>query len=215
VWVGDPFLPPVFGGERHPPALQRRPPAMRGKANCCSLTRVQLSILHPGGGRAAGRPCPGPTCTVSCTGGHSTRRTPRGQYSCSGTASARTKVRTRRCALGRPLFAGAVLVGSIPRTAPSDSSARKACPRPSCGDVGEGPFTAASVLRSSLLLFSRPRWRSLSLLPQRSPMSRLEFVIPRAPWCGGCSYPREWNRSSVRKGIYWVLPEQNETASRT
>jgi hypothetical protein len=29
---------------------------MRGKANCCSLARVQLSILHPGGGRAARGP---------------------------------------------------------------------------------------------------------------------------------------------------------------
>jgi hypothetical protein len=54
-WVGDPFLPSAFGGERHPPALRRRPPAMRGKANCC-LARVQLSVLHPGGGRAARGP---------------------------------------------------------------------------------------------------------------------------------------------------------------
>jgi hypothetical protein len=52
-------------------------------------------------------------------------------------------VRTCRCALGRPLFAGAVLVGSIPRMAPSDSSALTTCPRPSCGDVGKGLFTAA------------------------------------------------------------------------
>jgi hypothetical protein len=29
---------------------------MRGKANCCSLARVQLSVLHPGGGRAAHGP---------------------------------------------------------------------------------------------------------------------------------------------------------------
>jgi hypothetical protein len=55
-WVGDPFRPPVFGGERHPLALRRRPLAMRGKANCCSLARVQLSVLHPGGGRAARGP---------------------------------------------------------------------------------------------------------------------------------------------------------------
>jgi hypothetical protein len=55
-WVGYPFLPPAFGGEGHPPALWRRPPAMWGKANCCSLARVQLSVLHPGGGRAAHGP---------------------------------------------------------------------------------------------------------------------------------------------------------------
>jgi hypothetical protein len=114
-------------------------------------------------------------------------------------------VRTCRCALGRPLFAGAVSVGSNPRSAPSDSLALTACPRPSCGDVSEGLFTAAFVLRSSLLLFSRPRWRSLSLLLQRSPASRLDFVIPRAPWCGGCSYPWERNRSPVCKVIYWVF----------
>jgi hypothetical protein len=48
VWAGDPLLPLRFRGERHPPALQRRrPPAMRGKANCCFLDRVQLSVLHP------------------------------------------------------------------------------------------------------------------------------------------------------------------------
>jgi hypothetical protein len=35
--------------------------------------------------------------------------------------------------------------------------------------------------------------------------SHLEFVIPRASWCGGCSYPREWNRCPVCKGIYWVF----------
>jgi hypothetical protein len=96
-------------------------------------------------------------------------------------------VRTCQCALGRPLFAGAVLECRWPLSSvlrwwqpeevvsadeivnatcgrTSDSSALTACPRPSCGDVGKGLFTAASVLRSSLLLFSRPRRRSLSLL---------------------------------------------------
>ena len=49
VWAGDPLLPPALGGEGHPPAVRRRhPPAMRGKANCCCLDRVQLSVLHPG-----------------------------------------------------------------------------------------------------------------------------------------------------------------------
>jgi hypothetical protein len=51
-WAGDPLLPPAFRGEGHTPALRRRrPPAMRGKANCCFLDRVQLSVLHPGDGR--------------------------------------------------------------------------------------------------------------------------------------------------------------------
>jgi hypothetical protein len=56
VWAGDPLLPPSFGGEGHPPAVWRmHPPAMRGKVNCCCLARVQLSVLHPGDGRAVRR----------------------------------------------------------------------------------------------------------------------------------------------------------------
>jgi hypothetical protein len=82
----------------------------------------------------------------------------------------------------------------------SGSSALTASTRPSCGDVGEGLSTTAFALRSSPLLFSRPRQRSLSLLVQWSPASHLEFVVPQALWCGGCSYPREWNRSSFCNG---------------
>jgi hypothetical protein len=42
------------------------------------------------------------------------------------------------------------------RVQTSGSLALMACPRPSSGDMGEGLVTAASALRSSLLLFSRP-----------------------------------------------------------
>jgi hypothetical protein len=66
--------------------------------------------------------------------------------------------------------------------------------------MGEGLVAAPSALRSSLLLFSRPERRSLSLLLQWSAASHLEFVVPQALRCGGCSYPREWNRSSVCNG---------------
>jgi hypothetical protein len=49
-WAGVPLLPPASVGVNHPPALRRRrPPAMRGKANCCCLARVQHSVLCPGG----------------------------------------------------------------------------------------------------------------------------------------------------------------------
>jgi hypothetical protein len=41
----------------------------------------------------------------------------------------------------------------------SGSLALIACPRPSSGDAGEGLVAAASALRSSLLLFSRPGGR--------------------------------------------------------
>jgi hypothetical protein len=69
----------------------------------------------------------------------------------------------------------------------SGSLALIACPRPSSGDVGEGLVTTASALSSSLLLFSRPERRSLSLLVQWSAASHLEFVVPQALWCGGSS----------------------------
>jgi hypothetical protein len=81
----------------------------------------------------------------------------------------------------------------------SGSSALAACPRPSCGDVGEGPPAGTLALRPSLQLSCRPRRRLLTLL-QWSAASHPEFVIPRALRCGGCSYPREWNRSSVSNG---------------
>jgi hypothetical protein len=80
VWAGDPLLPPVFGGERHPPALgRRRPPAMRGRRTAASWTRCNC----PSSTRVMAVPCagwlrPGPPCAVGCT----TRRTPRGRYSC-------------------------------------------------------------------------------------------------------------------------------------
>jgi hypothetical protein len=89
---------------------------------------------------------------------------------------------------------------SATRGPTSGSLALIACPRPSSGDAGEGLVAAASALRSSLLLFSRPERRSLSLLMEWAAASQLEFGIPQAPRCGGCSYPREWNRSSVCNG---------------
>jgi hypothetical protein len=93
---------------------------------------------------------------------------------------------------------------SATRGLASDSLALITCPRPSSGDTGEGLVAAASALRSSLLLFSRSERRSLSLLLQWSAASRLEFVVPQALRCGGCSYPREWNRSSICNGILSV-----------
>jgi hypothetical protein len=79
---------------------------------------------------------------------------------------------------------------SATRGPTSGSLALIACPRPLSGDVGEGLVAAAvtSALGPSLLL-------------QRSPASHPELVVPQALRCGGCSYPREWNRSSVCNGI--------------
>jgi hypothetical protein len=57
--------------------------------------------------------------------------------------------------------------------------------RPLSGDANESLPVATSVLGSWLLL-------------QRSLASRPELVAPKVPRCGGCSYPRGRNRSSVR-----------------
>jgi hypothetical protein len=60
---------------------------------------------------------------------------------------------------------------------------------PSSGSVCPGAI-AAAVLPSETEV-------AAALLVQRSPVSHPEFVVPQALWCRGCSYPREWNRSSV------------------
>jgi hypothetical protein len=59
--------------------------------------------------------------------------------------------------------------------------------RPLSGDANESLPAAASILGPSLPL-------------QRSLSSRPAFVVPQALRCRGCSYPREWNRSSVCNG---------------
>jgi hypothetical protein len=76
---------------------------------------------------------------------------------------------------------------SASRGPTSGSLALMSGSRPSSGDTNESLPAAASVLGPSLLL-------------QRSLASRPEFVVPQALRCGGCSYPREWNRSSVCNG---------------
>jgi hypothetical protein len=117
----SPLLPSVMGG--------RRAFAVRGAGSCrVSGSRperlwrcLQCRLLPLGRSMAA---CPPHGCQSrraraghvqvllapsAAPGGRTTRRTPRGQYSCSGTASARTGVRTCRCALGRLPFAGVEL----------------------------------------------------------------------------------------------------------
>ena len=73
-WVGWPPLLLASGDGNHPPALRRRrPPAVPGKANCCCP--VQGAAIRPLSGR----------WWPAAPGGLTTRRTPRGRYSCSGT----------------------------------------------------------------------------------------------------------------------------------
>jgi hypothetical protein len=214
-WAGDPLLPPASGGENHPLALwRRRPPAMRGKANCCCPARVQHSILRPGD---CGRLHRGVTQhVVRREGGTRVLGRSRSRF-CGEDGSEDLPMRfgvaaACWCGVGgqvaavvcaelvaaREGFSADEIVGATcGRT--SGSSALTACPCPSCGVVGEGPPATAFALRPLLQLSCRPRRRSLSLL-QWSAMSLLEFVVPQALRCGGCSYPREWNRSSVCNG---------------
>jgi hypothetical protein len=188
---------------------------MRGKANCCYLDRVQLSVLHPGDGRRLHQ---GVAQHVVCREG-GTRVPGRSRSrSCGERGSEDLPVRfgaaaIRWCSAGAQVaavvgaevvvarggFSADETVGAT-RGQTSGSLALMACPRPSSGGVGEGLLTAVFALRSSLLLFSRLRRRSLSLLVRWSSASHLEFVVPQVLWCGGCSYPREWNRSSVCNG---------------
>jgi hypothetical protein len=143
------------------------------------------------------------------------RRTVAAQLGCNIPSSvlafvARTGVRACRCALERPALAGAALVDRW--TSPSVSTwwqLKKASPlsgpsapptdrplallalmsgsRPLSGDANESLPVAVSVLGPWLLL-------------QRSLAGRPELVAPQALRCGGCSYPRGRNRSSVCNG---------------
>jgi hypothetical protein len=187
---------------------------MPGKANCCCLARVQHSVLCPGG---CGRPHRKVSQhVVRREGGTRVLRRSR-SHSCGEDESEDLPVHfgaagARWCGDGRQVAAvvGAEVVAASEGFSTdeivgttcgqtSGSSALAACPRPSSGDAGEGFVTAASALRSSLLLFTRPERRSLLLL-QWSAASHPEFVVPQALRCGGCSYPREWNQSSVCNG---------------
>jgi hypothetical protein len=187
---------------------------MRGKANYCCLARVQHSVLCPGD---CGRPHRRVSQhVVRREGGTRVLRRSRSRsYGKDGSEDLPVRfgaAGARWCGVGRQVaavvgaevvaaregfFADEIVGATCSRT--SGSLALAACPRPSCGDVGEGPPAAALALRSSLRLSYRPRRRSLTLL-QWSAASHPEFVVPRALRCGGCSYPREWNRSSVCNG---------------
>jgi hypothetical protein len=177
---------PDWGGGRGEPELQ----LSHGSADHLFFQLLGVETipqLYRGG---ALQPCRG-------------RRTVAAQLGCNILSSilafvARTGVRTCRCALGRPALTGAALVIagesfsvdksiSATRGPTSGSLALMSGLCPLSGDANESLLAAASVLGPSLLL-------------QRSLASRPELVAPQALRCGGCSYPREWNRSSVCNG---------------
>jgi hypothetical protein len=186
---------PCWGGERGEPGLY----LPHGSAGHLffQLLVVETILQLCGGGVL--QPCRG-------------RRTVAAQLGCNIPSSvlafvARTGVRTCRCALGRPALAGAVLVDaavgadvvaagesfsadkpvSATRGPTSGSLALMSGSRPLSGDMNESLPAVAPVLGSSLLL-------------QRSLASRLELVALQALRCGGSSYPRGQNRSSVCNG---------------
>jgi hypothetical protein len=207
VWAGVPLLLPASRGGNHPPALRRRrPPAMPGKANCCCPARVQHSVLYSSDG---GQPHRGVSQHVVCREGgtrvlgrsHSRFRGEDGSEDLPvrfGAAGARW------CGVGGQVdtAAGAEVVAagesfsanetvSATRGTTSGSLALMSGSHPSSGDANESFLAVASALGPSLLL-------------QRSPASHPEFDVLQALRCGGCSYPREWNRSSVCNGILSV-----------
>jgi hypothetical protein len=175
---------------------------MQGKANCCCLARVQHSVLCPGdcgrphwrvsehvvrreGGTRVLRRSRSRSCGKDESEDLPVRFGAAGARWCSVCGQVAAVVGVEVVAAKEGFSTDEIVGATCGRT--SGSSALAACPRPSSGDVGEGLVAAASALRSSLLL-------------QWSTVSHLEFVVPQALRCEGCSYPREWNRSSVCNG---------------
>jgi hypothetical protein len=179
---------------------------MPGKANCCCPARVQHSVLCPGDG---GQPHRGVSQHVVCREG-GTRVLGRSHSRFRGEdGSEDLPVRfgapgARWCSVGGQVdaAAGAEVVAaresfstdetvSATRGPTSISLALMSGSLPLSGDANESLPAVASALGPSLLL-------------QRSPASHPEFVVPQALQCGGCSYPWEWNRSSICNGTLSV-----------
>jgi hypothetical protein len=139
-------------------------------------------------------------------------------------------VRTCRCALGRPPYADAVLVDRWPLSsvlrwwspwvrlplAEAVASTDKTVSATYVPDLRlfgfngwfssvrgreRGPFSCSVCPEAITAVVLLPEAEVVvALLVQQSPASHLEFVIPQALQCGGCSYTREWNRSPVCNG---------------
>jgi hypothetical protein len=222
-WAGDPLLPPAFGGEGRPPALRRRRtatcclvgvwPSVHRTGDGRAVRRSAMSMALPAplaapGGRTTRRTPQGGVRIPGWSCPHSR----------SEDGSEDLLVRARAaticwCGIGAQVAAvvGAEVVAAIGEA----SHCRCGCLRrrdrqchlrpdlmlfgfnglfsPLVGDGGEGLFTVALALGQSLLLSSRPRRRSLSLLVQWSPVNRLELVVSQPSWCGGSSFLREWS----------------------
>jgi hypothetical protein len=146
---------------------------MPGKANCCCPARMQHSILCPRfRGEDGSEDLP-----VRFGAARARWRDVGGQVDAAigadvvAVGESFPTVEAVSAAYGPTLGSLALISGS----------------RPLSGDANESLLVAASVLGPWVLL-------------QRSLASRPELVAPQALQCGGCSYPRGWNRSSVCNG---------------
>jgi hypothetical protein len=160
--VGGPPLLPASGGGNHPPALRRRrPPAMPGKANCCCPARMQHFVLCPRfRGEDGSEDLP-------------VRFGAAGARWCGVGGQVDAAVGADVVAAGESFSAVETVSATCGPT--SGSLALMSGSRPLSGDANESLLVAASILGPSLPL-------------QRSLAGCLEFVVPQALRCGGCSY---------------------------
>jgi hypothetical protein len=207
-------------GGNHPPGLRRRrPPAMRGKANCCCPARVQHSVLHPGDCGWLHRGVA--QHVVRREGGtHVLGRSH--SHSCGEDGSEDLPVRfgavaTRGRGVGRRVAAvvGAEVVVAGEGFSAVDTvivtcalglwlfgfNGRFSSPvrgherEPSSGSVRPGAITAAVLPSKTEVVVAA----GAEVAGEPPGVCR-----PAGFRCGGCSYPREWNRSSVCNGTLSV-----------
>jgi hypothetical protein len=175
---------------------------MRGKVNCCCLARVQHSVLCPGD---CGRLHRGVAQHVVRREGGTrvlgrSRSRVRGEDGSEDLSVRFGAASARRCGVGGQVDAavGAEVVAAGEGFSADDTVNATHAPGlqllgfngwflSPVRDVNEGLPAVTFALGPLLLL-------------QRLPASHPEFVVPQALRCGGCSYPREWNRSSVCNG---------------
>jgi hypothetical protein len=146
---------------------------MPGKANCCCPARMQHSVLCPRFHGEDGSEDLPVRFGAACA------------RWCGVGGQADTAVGADVVAAGESFSTVEAISAAYGPTSGSLALMSGSCPL--SGDTNESLPVAASVLGPWLLL-------------QRSLASRPELVAPQAPRCGGCSYPRGRNRSSVCNG---------------
>jgi hypothetical protein len=146
---------------------------MPGKANCCCPARMQHSILYPRFRGEDGSEDLPVRFGAACA------------CWCSVGGQADAAVGADVVVAGESFSAAKAVSAAYGPT--SISLALMSGSHPLTGDANESLPVVVSVLGPWLLL-------------QRSLASRPELVTPQALRCGGCSYPRGRNQSSVCNG---------------